>query len=192
MWSCLLPWMMARTPSRSTIVVSAWRWRQHFRPWVSQCIWRAPRYGLRRHVPQLPACFAALSRYELSVVGKKIVGSAQKRAQRALLQHGSIPLWMDRQRLFQCLQVPPEHRAALVQTAYTTMGAVNEVAPRLVSLAAVHEALRQRVWRNVWGRRGRHTHLSRRMAPGAALCATKYATDAWNLDGAAAWRHHLS
>ena len=80
--------------------------------------------------PASPACFAALSRYELSVVGKKIVGSAQKRAQRALLQHGSIPLWMDRQRLFQCLRVPPEHRAALVQAAYTTMGAVNEVAPR--------------------------------------------------------------
>ena len=84
--------------------------------------------------PASPACFAALSRYELHVAGKKMVGSAQKRAQRALLQHGSIPLWMDRQRLFQCLRVPPEHRAALVQAAYATMGAVNEVAARPVSL----------------------------------------------------------
>src|SRR5713101_8801594 len=93
--------------------------------------------------PASPACFAALSRYELSAAGKKIVGSAQKRAQRALLQHGSIPLWMDRQRLFQCLRVPPERRAALVQEAYTTMGAVNEIASTPVTLAALHEALRQ-------------------------------------------------
>src|SRR5206468_8584158 len=78
--------------------------------------------------PASPACFAALSRYELSVAGKKMVGSAQKRAQRALLQHGSIPLWIDRQRLFQCLRVPSGRRQALVQEAYTTMGAVNEIA----------------------------------------------------------------
>ena len=142
--------------------------------------------------PASPACFAALSRYELSVVGKKIVGSAQKRAQRALLQHGSIPLWMDRQRLFQCLQVPPEHRAALVQTSYTTMGAVNEVAPRPVSLAAVHEALRQG-----FGATFGVDVVDIPISPeewrlAQHLCATKYATDAWNLDGAAAWRHHLS
>jgi lipoate-protein ligase A len=136
-----------------------------------------------------PACFAALSRYELSVAGKKMVGSAQKRAQRALLQHGSIPLWMDRQRLFQCLQVSPEHRAALVRAAYTTMGAVNEMAEKPVSLAVLHAALRQGLGATFgvelidmpispeeW-RLTQHLH------------ATKYATDAWNLDGAAAWRH---
>jgi lipoate-protein ligase A len=140
--------------------------------------------------PASPACFAALSRYELSVAGKKMVGSAQKRAQRALLQHGSIPLWMDRQRLFQCLRVPPEHRAALVQAAYTTMSAVNEVAEKPVSLAALHAALRHGfgtalgiefvdipISPDEW-RLAQHLH------------ATKYATDAWNLDGAAAWRHH--
>ena len=142
--------------------------------------------------PASPACFAALSRYELSVVGKKIVGSAQKRAQRALLQHGSIPLWMDRQRLFQCLRVPPEHRAALVQAAYTTMGAVNEVAPRPVSLAALHEALRQG-----FGATFGVDLVDMPISPeewclAQHLRATKYATDAWNLAGAAAWRHHLS
>lgn len=140
--------------------------------------------------PASPACFAALSRYELSVVGKKMVGSAQKRAQRALLQHGSIPLWMDRQRLFQCLRVPPEHRAALVQAAYTTMGAVNEVAPRPVSLAALHEALRQG-----FGATFGVDLVDMPISPeerslAQHLRATKYTTDAWNFAGAAAWRHH--
>ena len=140
--------------------------------------------------PASPACFAALSRYELSVAGKKMVGSAQKRAQHALLQHGSIPLWMDRQRLFQCLRVPPEHRAALVQAAYTIMGAVNEVAEQPVSLAALHAALRQG-FRTTFGVELIDMPISPeewRLAQ--HLRATKYATDAWNLDGAAAWRHH--
>ncbi len=140
--------------------------------------------------PASPACFAALSRYELSVAGKKIVGSAQKRGQRALLQHGSIPLWMDRQRLFQCLRVPPEHRAALVQAAYTTMGAVNEVAEQPVSLAALHAALRQG-FRTTFGVELIDMPISPeewRLAQ--HLRTTKYLTDAWNLDGAAAWRQH--
>jgi lipoate-protein ligase A len=141
-------------------------------------------------VPASPACFAALSRYELSVAGKKMVGSAQKRAQHALLQHGSIPLWMDRQRLFQCLRVPPEQRTALVQAAYTTMGAVNEVAERPIAVAALHAALRQG-FGAVFGVElidmpitPEEWHLAQH------LRTTKYATDAWNLDGAAAWRQH--
>jgi lipoate-protein ligase A len=139
--------------------------------------------------PASPACFAALSRYELSVAGKKIVGSAQKRTQHALLQHGSIPLWMDRQRLFQCLQVPPEHRAALVQAAYTTMGAVNELAAQPVTPAALHTALRQG-----FGVTFGVELVAMPIAPdewrlAQHLRTIKYATDAWNLDGAAAWRH---
>lgn len=39
-----------------------------------------------RHLP----CFAAPSRYELAYGGKKVVGSAQRRLRKALLQHGSI------------------------------------------------------------------------------------------------------
>jgi lipoate-protein ligase A len=140
-------------------------------------------------IPASPACFAALSRYELSVAGKKIVGSAQKRAQRALLQHGSIPLWMDRQRLFQCLQVSPEHRVALVQAAYTTMGAVNEIAAQPVAPAALHAALRQgfSVAFGVELVEMPITPEEWRLAQ--HLRTTKYATDAWNLAGAAAWRH---
>lgn len=37
-------------------------------------------------------CFASLSRYEIEVEGLKLVGSAQRRKGRAILQHGSIPL----------------------------------------------------------------------------------------------------
>jgi lipoate-protein ligase A len=136
-----------------------------------------------------PACFAALSRYELSMAGKKMVGSAQKRAPRALLQHGSIPLWMDRQRLFQCLQVPPERRAALVQEAYTTMGAVNEMAPTPVTLATLHDALRQGFGATFGVELVEMPISPEEWRLAHHLQATKYATDAWNLDGTAVWRH---
>jgi lipoyl(octanoyl) transferase len=44
-------------------------------------------------------CFVSQSRYELTVGGRKIAGSAQRRLRRAFLQHGSMPLSLDRRRL---------------------------------------------------------------------------------------------
>lgn len=134
------------------------------------------------------ACFAALSRYEISVTGKKMVGSAQKRGQHALLQHGSIPLWMDRQRLFQCLRVPLEQRAALVREAYTTMAAVNEIATMPVTPSAIHNALRQGFSAALGLELVEATLTPEEWRLAQHLQATKYSTETWNLDGAAAWR----
>lgn len=39
-----------------------------------------------------PLCFASTSRYEVTVNGKKLIGSAQRRIQNAMLQQGSILL----------------------------------------------------------------------------------------------------
>lgn len=149
------------------------------------------RTGGGRSVPS-PACFAALSRYELSVAGRKLVGSAQKRGQQALLQHGSIPLWLDRSRLFTCLRVPPEQRAGLIYEAARTMGALNELLPTPVTAAQVHAALRQG-FQTALGvtlaerplEREEH-HLAQQ------LRLTKYTREVWNLGGASAWRQRAS
>ncbi|MBT5876205.1 MAG: lipoate--protein ligase family protein [Candidatus Latescibacteria bacterium] len=45
------------------------------------------------------ACFSYAARFELVVSGKKIAGSAQRRARGAVLQHGSILLGPDHKRL---------------------------------------------------------------------------------------------
>ena len=39
-----------------------------------------------------PVCFATPSSYEVAVAGRKIIGSAQRRAHGVIMQHGSIPL----------------------------------------------------------------------------------------------------
>ncbi len=41
------------------------------------------------------ACFAVPAAVELTVRGKKVIGSAQVRTKKSLLQHGSIPITMD-------------------------------------------------------------------------------------------------
>lgn len=59
---------------------------------------------------QSAACFDAPSSYEITVDGKKLVGSAQVRKKSVLLQHGSLPLKGDIARIFNFLKVPSEKR----------------------------------------------------------------------------------
>ena len=140
--------------------------------------------------PASPACFAAISRYELSATGRKLVGSAQKRGRRSLLQHGSIPLTMDRNRLFACLRVPVDRREQLLGEAYASMVAVNEIAPVPLDVAALQRALRQgfadRLTDGAGMVAGDLSAAECRLAEELRL--TKYGSDAWNLDGPAAWR----
>jgi lipoyl(octanoyl) transferase len=147
-----------------------------------------PQRSARQRPATSPACFAALSRYELSVDGRKLVGSAQKRASNALLQHGAIPFTLDRQRLFQCLRVPSEQRSMMVQEAYVTMTAVHEIATAPVGPAALHEALRSGFAKTFGVAIEHGPLLAAEWERAHELCATKYATPAWNLGGAAVWR----
>jgi len=73
------------------------------------------------------ACFDSASWYEVVIDGKKIVGSAQNRKEGVLLQHGSILLDLDIDKLFSVLKTPSEkvkerikrdfsHRAISLQT----------------------------------------------------------------------------
>ncbi|WP_138494007.1 lipoate--protein ligase family protein [Paenibacillus pinistramenti] len=50
------------------------------------------------------ACFDSPSRYELTVEGRKIAGSAQMRSRGIVLQHGSIPVDNQTELLFELLQ----------------------------------------------------------------------------------------
>jgi len=50
-----------------------------------------------------PVCFEAPSNYEITVNGKKLVGSAQARRKDGLLQHGALPLYGDLTRIISAL-----------------------------------------------------------------------------------------
>ena len=50
-----------------------------------------------------PVCFEVPSTYEITVDGKKLIGSAQARKKEGMLQHGSLPLTGDLTRICQTL-----------------------------------------------------------------------------------------
>ncbi len=75
-----------------------------------------------------PVCFEITSTYEITVDGKKLIGSAQARRKDGVLQHGSLPLAGDLTRIIQVLPFPNgdgrlEAAERLLKRA-TTAGAV--------------------------------------------------------------------
>lgn len=60
---------------------------------------------------QGPSCFALTSSHEITVEGRKLIGSAQLRRGHAFLQHGSIPLVANREALAEALGGPSDDGA---------------------------------------------------------------------------------
>jgi len=83
--------------------------------------------------PKGPVCFDVPSNYEITVRGKKIIGSAQARRKDGILQHGSLPLFGDIGRITHSL-------------VFTDTIARQEAAVRLIQRATTVElALGRRV-----------------------------------------------
>ena len=57
-----------------------------------------------------PVCFEVPSTYEITVDGRKLIGSAQARKKEGVLQHGSLPLTGDLRRICQALVFENEER----------------------------------------------------------------------------------
>jgi lipoate-protein ligase A len=121
-----------------------------------------------------PVCFEVPSDYEITVEGKKLVGSAQMRARGAVLQHGAVPLHGDIARICPLLSAHPDP-ARVRARATTVSGAVD----RHVDWEEAAEALA----------RGFAEALNLRLEPGELteeeraraeeLRAEKYATREW-------------
>jgi lipoate-protein ligase A len=69
----------------------------------------SPESALPPGIPnQGPVCFEVPSNYEITVNGKKLVGSAQARRKEGVLQHGTLPLEGDLGRITQALKFSDE------------------------------------------------------------------------------------
>jgi lipoate-protein ligase A len=86
-------------------------------------------------------CFETPSDYEITAQGRKLVGSAQWRAQGGLLQHGTLPLHGDLTRILHYLALSrverEKHRHRLPERAST----LQDVLGQRLSFACVAEAL---------------------------------------------------
>lgn len=89
-----------------------------------------------------PACFASLNHCEITVDGKKLVGSAQKRTAKAFLQHGSIILEADHERFVALLAIDNEDdRRVLLQHLLNSTTSLNQVCDSPVTFEQVAAAL---------------------------------------------------
>ena len=73
------------------------------------------------------ACFEVPSAYEITVGGRKLMGSAQSRRAGYVLQHGSLPLFGDITRLIPVLSLPGPQRDLLTMQLAQRACTLNEV-----------------------------------------------------------------
>lgn len=86
-------------------------------------------YKTRKQISRHPVCFYAPSIYELVVDGKKIVGSAQRRFKKSFLEHGSIPLELNRKKLTRIFKNQFSLATDKLESLYfENMAALNELA----------------------------------------------------------------
>ena len=123
-------------------------------------------------------CFAAPSRYELLVGGRKICGSAQVRSGGVFLQHGSLLADMDPARTASVMGVP----AGAVSATTTTL---REQLGRAVGCGELARLLRE-AFEDTLGIRLAEGCLSpAEKSLKERLVAEKYGRDRWNLEGKA-------
>lgn len=91
--------------------------------------------------PRSSVCFDAPSWYELVVEGRKVAGSAQTRQKGVILQHGSILLDLDEDKLFSLFKYPNERVKERMKKAFKSKAvAINEISPRRISLEEAKKA----------------------------------------------------
>src|SRR3989337_3700348 len=89
-----------------------------------------------------PSCFATTSQYEITVDGKKLIGSAQRRFKNSFLQHGSIPLENHHETLALCLGFKEGYKGKrFVNLLKEKSIAMNELNGRVYSYNEVVDAI---------------------------------------------------
>jgi lipoate-protein ligase A len=131
--------------------------------------------------PRSSVCFDAPSWYELVVEGRKIAGSAQTRQKGVILQHGSILLEIDEDKLFSVFNYPNDRVKERMQRAFRSKAvAINAIAGRKISIEEAKKAFYK-------GFASAHdidlepyTLSEEEEAYVEELARTKYGSDEWN------------
>jgi lipoyl(octanoyl) transferase len=128
-----------------------------------------------------PVCFATPSSYEVAVGGRKIIGSAQRRARGVIMQHGSIPISHDLDKMRAVFSSSPRgSRSAHRELEYQAhMTSLQEAGGCVYHYAEVVAALTRGI-AEAWEvdlLPSQLTAAERQLS--AHLCATKYRSEAW-------------
>lgn len=104
----------------------------------------APEIRLTDQERNNPVCFEVPSSYEIKVAGRKLLGSAQVRRVKAVLQHGTLPLWGDITRICDVLHFADEQAREEAKARVRSRAAlVSDLVDAVVSWEAAADALVQ-------------------------------------------------
>lgn len=95
-----------------------------------------------RRTAAAPVCFEHPAEFEITMGGRKLVGSAQMRGRDVLLQHGAIPLCGDIARICACLVTAPDPQRLRARAA-TLECALNRPVTWEEAAAAIVEGFQQ-------------------------------------------------
>lgn len=120
----------------------------------------------------------------LTVNGRKISGSAQSHKKRVVLQHGTLLVDVDLERMFTLLRVPwAKTCMEVVNVAKSKITSIKKELGRDISISEVYTALVTGFQRALDVKLVESKLMLYERELAEKLCAGKYATDNWNLHG---------
>ncbi|WP_090774478.1 lipoate--protein ligase family protein [Shouchella lonarensis] len=131
--------------------------------------------------PRSSVCFDAPSWYELVVEGRKVAGSAQTRQKGVILQHGSILLDIEEDKLFDLFRYPSERVRERLQKQFAKKAvAINALRETPVTLEEASKAFHYGFEKGLGIKLAPYTLTREEDAYVAQLAKTRYATAEWN------------
>ncbi|GAA0350733.1 lipoate--protein ligase family protein [Bacillus horti] len=131
--------------------------------------------------PQSAVCFDASSWYELVVEGRKVAGSAQTRQKGVVLQHGSIPLTIDIDMLYDVFRFSNERVKERLKAGFAQKAvAINELRQEAASISEVKAAFKKGFAQGFGVSLQDGELTAREQELVEELVRTKYGMDTWN------------
>ncbi len=127
-----------------------------------------------------PVCFDTPSRYEITWQGKKLIGSAQLRRKKIVLQHGSLPIHGDLNRILEVLEFSDEDRAAQEELLPQRATTLEQVLGQVLTFETVAAALSQGLAQELNLTLEEQPLTKREQELADKLRAEQYANDTWN------------
>ncbi|HDP36310.1 MAG TPA: lipoate--protein ligase family protein [Candidatus Atribacteria bacterium] len=126
-------------------------------------------------------CFSVPSQYEVQVEGKKIVGSAQVRKRGVVLQHGSLLIELEKDKLFSVFNFPSIKIRERLKTRFNATS-LEEILKRKINFSELSEIL-PRGFEEEFGVKlteGKLTEQEEKISKD--LIGNKYSTYEWNYE----------
>ncbi|MBA7595389.1 Octanoyltransferase LipM [subsurface metagenome] len=134
-----------------------------------------------RHSDFKSICFSVPSQYEVKVEGKKIVGSAQVRKREIVLQHGSLLIELEKDKLFSVFNFPSVQIRERLKTRFNATS-LEEILKKKIKFSELSEIL-PRGFEEEFGVRlveGKLTEQEEKISKD--LLENKYSTYEWNYE----------